>query len=106
MQVKNTQPSIPNDFFDYLRQNLEKRYSMESMEREMITVLFVLAMKKSPHPKYLFKHWELYNYSKKYSPEQAITMCEDFIHDGLGYDMSFPEIIDIFKVAFPNKVAP
>ena len=106
MQVKNTQLSVSNDFFDYLKQNLEKYYPKESMKREMISLLFVLAMKRRPNPKFLFQHWEIHNYSKEYSPTQAIALCEDFTHNGLGYDMNFSETISFLKITFPNKVEP
>lgn len=102
----NVSSTIPNDFFDYLKENLEKNYSCSSTEREIINLLFLLAMKRNAHPQALFQNWEFHSYSKKYSPEQAIALCEDFIHESLGYAMNFSETISILKVAFPNKVAP
>lgn len=93
--------TVPDAFFDYLKSNMEK-YPIGSNEREIILLLFSIGYRKTARPEALFQNWNIYIYSESYSPIEAINLCENFIHESLGYNMNFSEAIDVFKVAFPS----
>ena len=88
---------------DYLKTNMEN-YSEE--EKEILLLLFTIAYKKQPQKHLLFRNWSLHSYSKNYTPDEAIALCENFINYNLQLDlqldMSFPEAIDLLKIAFPK----
>ncbi len=101
--MKNTTVFLENSeaFFHYLKSNLEN-YPIGSTDREIILLLFCIAHKKSSIPQILFYHWNVYPYSKIYTPDKAIALCEKFIHKDLGLEnVSFPELIDLLKIIFP-----
>ena len=90
-------------FINYLKEHLEN-YPKKTEEREIILLLFGLAYKKKPCKTVLFSHWDSHSYSQRYTPNEAIALCEKFIKYNLlldlHLDMSFPEAIDVLKVAF------